>query len=137
MAGELVPGPAVPDEIGPTDRTRLPAAVRARIAGVLARDRIDVIHMHGLDFGACLPPPGPAVLVTLHLPLDWYAPGALRPGRPSTWLHPVSAAQARTAPSDVKLGAPIENGVRMPQRAARRRGFALVARPGLPGEGDR
>jgi glycosyltransferase involved in cell wall biosynthesis len=99
--------------------------VRELIARLLAREDFDFVHMHGLDFHAYLPPPGPPVMVSLHLPLDWYPPEALRPARPRTWLHPVSADQARSAPPGAALGAPIENGVRIVVRPARRRGFAL------------
>ena len=126
VAGELVPAPPVPDEIGPAERARAHEAVRERIAAVLARGDIDVVHMHGIDFDAYLPPPGPPVLVTLHLPLDWYGAAALGTARPRTWLHPVSAAQARTASSGLALAAPIENGVRIPPCGLRKRGFALV-----------
>lgn len=125
VAGELVATPPVPNEIGPAERARIHAAVGQQIARVLARGEVDLVHLHGLDFHAYLPPPGLPVLVTLHLPLDWYPPEALRPARARTWLHPVSAAQARTAPLGVALAAPIENGVRIPQRTARKRGFAL------------
>ncbi len=126
LAGDLLPGPPVPEVIGPADRARVHAAVCARIAAALVPGRVDVVHMHGLDFADYLPAPGVPVLVTLHLPLDWYAPGALRPGRARTWLHPVSADQAGTAPAGVALAPPIENGVDVPRVAARRRGFALV-----------
>ena len=125
VAGELVPTLPVPDEIDAADRAPAHAAMRDRIARVLARGDVDLVHLHSLDFHAYMPPPGLPALVSLHLPLDWYPPEALRPARPRTWLHPVSAAQARTAPAGAALGAPIENGVRIPERAARKRGFAL------------
>jgi glycosyltransferase involved in cell wall biosynthesis len=82
--------------------------------------------MHGLDFYAYLPPPGPPVIVSLHLPLDWYPPEALAPARPDTFLHPVSETQARTAPPGARLLHPIANGVRTPRARARRRGFAFT-----------
>jgi len=69
------------------------------------------VHCHGIDFGAYLPPPGPPVLATLHLPLGWYGPRALRPTRPRTYLQPVSADQAARAPADVALIDPVPNGV--------------------------
>ena len=125
-AGELMAVPAVAGEIDAVERLCVHAAMRERIAGILATRSVDLVHMHGLDFDAYLPPPGPPVLVTLHLPLDWYADGTLAPSRPATWLHPVSASQARTAPPGARLGPPIENGVRIPEVRARRRGFALV-----------
>ena len=126
VAGELVP---IPAERGPLDdaaAARAHAAVREATAAVLARERIDVIHLHGLDFDRYLPPPGPPVLVTLHLPLEWYGTAALTPDRPQTHLHPVSAAQAATAPPGLRLGAPIENGVTIPPLRPWKRRFALA-----------
>src|SRR5919199_249820 len=60
---------------------------RRAITQALARWRVDLVHMHGIDFYAYLPPPGVPVLVTLHLPVACYPAAALRPSRPDTWLH--------------------------------------------------
>ncbi|TNC05064.1 glycosyltransferase family 4 protein [Methylobacterium terricola] len=111
VAGTLVPVPAQDGPIDEAARTRARARHRAAIADVLARYPIDLIHLHGIDFSGYLPPPGPPVLATLHLPPAWYPPEALHPRRPRTWLHGVSAAQARTCPPDPALLAPIPNGV--------------------------
>lgn len=126
VAGRLLPVPAVEGEIDEAARRRVHGAVREAIAQALAACAVDVVHMHGLDFELCLPPPGPPVLVTLHLPLDWYAAGALAPARPETFLHPVSASQAAGAPPGARLCAPIENGVRIPAATARPRSFAVA-----------
>ena len=126
VAGELRPVPTLAGAISDTDAEHVRAAVRDRIAEAMTRDRPDVIHLHGIDFHSYLPPQGPPVLVTLHLPLDWYPPGALSPARPRTHLHPVSAAQAATAPTAVRIEAPIENGVDIPDLTVRRRGFAFA-----------
>jgi glycosyltransferase involved in cell wall biosynthesis len=112
-AGELVPLPAVPSAIDEAAGERARSAVRAALDEVLAREPVDVVHLHGLDFDSYLPPPGPPVLVTLHLPLSWYAPGALRPARPDTHLHAVGAAQRAGAPDDLQLLGDIPNGVRL------------------------
>ncbi|MBW3616869.1 MAG: glycosyltransferase [Proteobacteria bacterium] len=87
-AGELVAVPAVPGEIKDAARSRTHAAVRAAVSAVIARERVDLVHLHGIDFDAYLPPPGPPILVSLHLPISWYAPGALHPQRPNTHLLP-------------------------------------------------
>ena len=125
-AGELRPVSVPVGDIDEAMRERVHREVRERIREAIGRDRPDVVHLHGIDFPDYLPPPGPSVLVTLHLPLDWYAPSALAPSRPRTWLQPVSASQARAAPHGVALGTPIENGVDLAVVAARRRGFALT-----------
>ena len=111
VTGELH---AVPAPDGPIEgelRECNHEAVRARIARVIERDRPDLVHLHGIDFGSYLPAPGLPVLVTLHLPLAWYAPEWLIPERPRTCLQPVSANQASLAGPGVRLLEPIPNGV--------------------------
>lgn len=111
VAGVLAPLPPVPAIIGDAERAAAQSAVRAQLAAVMARERVDLIHLHGLDFPDYLPPPGPPVVATLHMPPDWYAPGALSPARPDTHLVPVSRHQAGRAPAEARLLAPITNGV--------------------------
>ena len=102
------------------------AAHDAVIRTALRRFPVDLVHMHGIDFHAYLPPAGVPTLVSLHLPLSWYPPDALACNRPGTWLHCVSQAQHRTAPPGVDLLAPIENGVDVESFVLRRkRNFAL------------
>jgi glycosyltransferase involved in cell wall biosynthesis len=88
----------------------------------------DLVHMHGIDFPAYLPPRGAPVLATLHLPPGWYPEGALHPARPGTWLNPVSASQAASCPASPALLAPVPNGVPVEALDARltRRNFALA-----------
>jgi len=125
--GELI---AIPRPRGPLDEaTRRQAQQECRIAVETAlREReIDLIHMHGIDFDRYLPPAGVPLLATLHLPLGWYAPEALRPDRPMTYLHCVSASQRRAAPPGAALLPDIENGVPIEALAApvRKREIAL------------
>lgn len=112
--GELVTTP-LPER--PLDERRAAAQLghRCAIERVLERERVDVVHLHGLDFAAYLPPPGPPVLVTLHLPLSWYPPAALCPRRPRTFLHAVSDSQRRECPGRGELIGVIENGVDLDQ----------------------
>ena len=84
---------------------------RDAITAALRRWPIDLVHLHGLDFPAYLPPPGPPVLVTLHLPPAWYAEGALFARRPRTYLHCVSPSQRAACPPALNLLPEIENGV--------------------------
>lgn len=126
-AGELRALPRPDGEVDEAVRRSTYAAVREMLARAVDEVRPDVVHLHGVDFDAYLPPPGPPAVVSLHLPLDWYAPGALRPVRPNTWLVPVSRRQAGDAAVDARLLAPIENGVEFEAFApARKRGFALA-----------
>lgn len=86
-------------------------AVREAVAEAVRRYPVDVVHFHGLDFAAYLPPSGPPALATLHLAPDRYPPQALWPERPRTWLHCVSEAQHRTCPEGAPLLPPVPNGV--------------------------
>jgi len=132
VTGELVAIPAVRGVIDAAARARVHAALRAAMARVLASRAVDLVHLHGIDFADYLPPPGPPALATLHLPPEWYPQAALRPRRPGTFLHAVSAAQDRAlcalADPDVVLD-PVPNGVDVAglgaARHARRR-FALT-----------
>jgi hypothetical protein len=101
---------------------------REAIAAVLQRWPVDLVHLHGIDFHAYLPPAGVPALVTLHLPPSWYPGDALAPSRPETWLHCVSDAQHRACPKGPHLLPPIENGVPVEALAARhaKRDFAMV-----------
>lgn len=127
VAGSLVPIAPQPAPFDEHAKEAAQARTRLAIATALATHDVDLVHLHGLDFSAYLPPPGVPVLVTLHLPPDWYCEGALHPARPDTWLHCVSAAQHAACPPSPTLLPPIANGIdvaafRTPQ--AKRR-FAL------------
>ncbi len=108
----------VPRPRGPLDdniRRQAQQRHRHAIEATLDRGAFDLIHMHSLDFHQYLPPPGLPVLVTLHLPPDWYPPEVFGPARPNTWLHCVSASQTRACPPSTALLPPIENGVPVEQ----------------------
>lgn len=128
VTGELIAFPAVDHAtLNEADRAAVHAAMRERIAAAIAAERPDLIHLHGLDFAEYLPAPGPPVLATLHLPIDWYPDAATRPARPRTYLQPVSANQAARASDAVPLIEPVPNGVDLDQyRPAPKRDYALV-----------
>ena len=114
------------------------AWVREQIGVALASEAVDVIHMHGLDFHACLPPPGVPMLATLHLPPDWYPPGALTPARPDSWVHCVSRSQARAMPEGPCVLPPIPNGVPVERLGAlhpKKCGYALMLARVCPEKG--
>jgi glycosyltransferase involved in cell wall biosynthesis len=128
VAGELV---AVPPASGPLDVAAGKGGWerhKRAIVEALASRAVDLVHMHGIDFFAYLPPPGVPVLATLHAPRDWYPDEALRPGRPDTWLNCVSRAQHAECAPNPRLVDPIENGVPVEELSARhaKRGFALM-----------
>src|SRR5579883_3290564 len=96
-------------------RAAAQARYRQLIRWAMERWRFDLVHMHSLDFHAYLPPAGPPVLVTLHLPLTWYPPEIFRQTRPDTWLQCVSASQQRGCPVAAGVLPYIENGVPLDQ----------------------
>jgi CelD/BcsL family acetyltransferase involved in cellulose biosynthesis len=110
VAGELVQLPPLDGPLTTEAWCAAHAAMRVAIAETLQREHIDVVHMHGIDFHAYLPPPGPPVLVTLHLPLDWYPSHALACARPNTYLSCVSRTQYAAAPGGPFVSS-IANGV--------------------------
>lgn len=111
VAGTLIEAPPVACIVTDTIRREVQRRYAERLRAILEQRPVDLVHMHGIDFATYLPPPGPPVLVTLHLPLDWYPREALRPTRPNTVFNCVSASQRRTAPTGVPLLPDIENGV--------------------------
>ncbi len=127
LGGTLTPIGPVPDVLDDAAKRRGQDQNRAAIAHALDRWPIDLVHLHGLDFHAYLPPPGVPVLATLHLPPDWYPSEALKPSRPDTWLNCVSATQHAGCPASPALLPPIENGVQVEALQARhaKRRFAL------------
>jgi glycosyltransferase involved in cell wall biosynthesis len=110
-SGPLIPIPVERGVIDQVARDRAHRLQRVAIQDALERWPIDLIHMHGHDFNHCLPPPGPPVLVTLHVPAEWYAPEVFHLARPNTFLHCVSATQRRAFPPHFRLLPDIENGV--------------------------
>jgi glycosyltransferase involved in cell wall biosynthesis len=127
VAGTLVPVPAIAGELDDAAKARAHAATRAAIGSALARFPVDIVHLHGIDFHAYLPPPGPPALATLHLPPSWYPAEALRPSRPETWLHCVSEAQHNDCPAEKSLLPPIPNGIDVEalQALHAKRGYAM------------
>jgi glycosyltransferase involved in cell wall biosynthesis len=101
---------------------------RRAIAMALESWPIDLVHLHGFDFHAYLPPVGVSTLVTLHLPPEWYPPVALRPTRAGLWFNCVSKSQHDRCAEVAGFLPPIANGVPIDALAARhgRRSFALV-----------
>jgi glycosyltransferase involved in cell wall biosynthesis len=126
VAGRLIATASLPARLDDETKRQSQRAQARAIRSALHRFPMDLVHMHGIDFHAYLPPVGVPALVTLHLPLSWYPPNALSPTRANTWLHCVSGTQHRSARSGLGLLPPIENGVDVDSFALRRkRKFAL------------
>jgi glycosyltransferase involved in cell wall biosynthesis len=127
-AGTLIATPRAAGAITDAVRRRVHGAHHRAIDRTLRRWPVDVVHMHGIDFHSYLPPAGPPVLVTLHLPPEWYPPAIFDPGRPNTFLHCVSASQRARCPRGARLLPDVPNGVALdalrPGRA--KRGFLMA-----------
>ncbi|MGE5681581.1 MAG: glycosyltransferase family 4 protein [Bacillota bacterium] len=84
---------------------------RAAISEAIKKWDIDLIHMHGIDFENYLPPEGIPVLVTLHLPPEWYSESINKITRPKTFFNCVSKSQKESCPKLKGMMPFIENGV--------------------------
>lgn len=140
-AGALRPVPRPTGALDDAARAKAQTDTARTVADALREERVDVVHVHGIDFHAYLPPPGPPALATLHLPPCWYPAEALRPSRPGTWLHGVSASQ-HAALLDMRaepLLPPVPNGVPVEALGTARharRPFALVLGRVCPEKGQ-
>ncbi|WP_240539867.1 glycosyltransferase family 4 protein [Salinarimonas soli] len=138
VAGELIATPMQPGPLTERAIRSGHAHLRALLPHVLGREPIDLIHMHGLDFHAYMPPAGSTALVTLHLPPAYYPPGSLSPSRPRTWFNAVSRDQHRRLQPMSSLVEPIENGIPVEALQARhaKRGYALCLGRVCPEKGQ-
>jgi glycosyltransferase involved in cell wall biosynthesis len=122
-AGELFVPAAAPQVLDDEARRAAWAGYREAIAAVLRSRRVDVVHLHGIDFMGYLPKCDVPIAATLHLPLDWYPNAVFSLG---IRLVCVSASQRRACPptrSDISV---IRNGVSVDRFAdGRRRRFSL------------
>ncbi len=124
-AGQLFATPVKAGPLTPEARERVTAAHQASIDRALAAERVDLVHMHGIDFHRYRLPRALPVLVTLHLPPSWY-PGAIWALPPNYRLQCVSESQRRACPSEaLSRIAVVENGVG-PASCAEKDNYALL-----------
>ncbi|MBV9108690.1 MAG: glycosyltransferase family 4 protein [Gemmatimonadetes bacterium] len=126
--GRLVPLPAIDAPLTEEVIAEVHRLTRAAVREAMERWPVDVVHAHGIDFHRYLPPAGPPMLATLHLPPSWYPPEVFRVCRPETYLQCVSIPQHWACPKDAPLLPPVPNGVdveRLPASVSRRR-YALA-----------
>lgn len=116
VAGELFPAPMPERSLSnESDRRWHRWRFQAAIDAALSRHKVDLIHMHGLDFDEHVLPPGIPALVTLHAPLDRYRPEAWACHSGTAHFQCVSHAQQRSCPPALGEVSVIENGVPLPQ----------------------
>ncbi|WP_427911714.1 glycosyltransferase [Ramlibacter sp. MMS24-I3-19] len=129
VRGELVATTAAEGDINEARNRAIWAEHRRFIERVLATERVDVVHMHGIDFHAYLPADTRVPkLVTLHLPPAWYPAHVFQGERRDVHLQCVSHSQARRCPPGTRLLPVIENGVPIQAlaRRSRKRNYALA-----------
>ena len=127
-AGTLVSTPPTRGVISEARRQWNHQQHRQAIACALEQWSVDVVHFHGIDFYAYLPPAGVPVLATLHGPRSWYPPEIFELGHPDLFLHCVSTSQRRSCPPDAPLLPVIPNGVSQDFSNARhgKRAYAMA-----------
>ncbi len=107
-AGHLVTIPAQRGTLDERARELVHGAYRRELTRLLREHRIDVVHLHGLDFMDYLPDTDIPRIVTLHLPAPWYPPAAFE--LPDVHRICVSRSQRSTCPPGT-IAEVIENGV--------------------------
>jgi glycosyltransferase involved in cell wall biosynthesis len=113
VKGTLIPYGKIPEAIDDGGRASVYRKYAATLARVLATESIDLIHFHGIDFDRYMPAQPVPVLVTLHLPPEWYPVNAFHWSQSKRFFNCVSYNQRRRCPADVNAPV-IENGVRVP-----------------------
>lgn len=94
----------------------------------LASEAVDIVHVHSLDLYGYEFPPEIPVLITLHLPIDWYAPPAMEKYKGRARFCYVSESQKRAGLKAFGDAPVIENGVELQpfHPESKRSDFALV-----------
>lgn len=109
--GELYTVPLPEGVLDEARRSELRARYRERLEALLATHHVDVVHMHGVDFADYVPRVEVPTLVSLHLPLSFYRPGALASLPPHVHLCCVSSVQRSGGTLGLSLLPDVENGV--------------------------
>jgi len=108
--GLLLPVQIPSGKLDEAAKTEARGRFRYALNRALESYSVDVVHMHGLDFDKYLPECEVPIVVSLHLPLDWYSQEALQ-HRPNVSLVCVSRHQAQTAPAGTRIDRTIPNGI--------------------------
>jgi glycosyltransferase involved in cell wall biosynthesis len=115
VAGRLFPVPVLENEtLDPLQKRWYTARLKAAIDRALLLHRIDLIHMHGLDFYEYRLPSSIPILVTLHLPIAWYETQRLMQLPSNVQLCCVSQSQRSSCPPELGDLPVVENGVELP-----------------------
>jgi glycosyltransferase involved in cell wall biosynthesis len=122
VAGELFPAP-MPERalINESDRRWYRWRFQEAIDRAFSKYKVDLIHMHGMDFDEHVLPPGIPTLVTLHAPFARYRPEAWARHSGITHFQCVSETQRLSRPSALSEVSVIGNGVPLPDNDIHRK----------------
>jgi hypothetical protein len=110
----------------PKSRERLQNAIHRG----LASNRVDLVHMHGLDFPEYEFPADLPIVITIHLPVSWYHSVAWKKLGPRARFCCVSQWQRRSVPPELHNCAVISRRM----NGTCRKRCSTCAGPRLPGE---
>lgn len=125
-AGTLFAGPLPGELLNENERRWATSQFQAAIDRAMSSDRVDLIHMHGLNFHEYKLPPNVPVLVTLHLPITWYPQEFWRKYGSNVQFQCVSETQRRTCPPEFCDLLVVENGVELPRITEEAGDFAIA-----------
>jgi glycosyltransferase involved in cell wall biosynthesis len=113
-AGDLVSVALPPCEaFDDADRSLVRKRVQAAIDRALQSADVDLVHMHGMDFREYRLPANIPVLVTLHLPIDWYPAEIWSQCAGQVQFCCVSSSQFFACPPLLRKAFVVENGVEL------------------------
>lgn len=98
------------------------------VSRALASEAVDLVHVHSMDLYGYEFPPEIPVLITLHLPIEWYTQAGMGKYRGRAQFCFVSESQKRAGFSEFGDAPVIENGVEVPpfDSVVKKGDFALV-----------
>ncbi|WP_109486593.1 glycosyltransferase [Occallatibacter savannae] len=99
----------------------------AAVDRALASETVDLVHVHSMDLYGYEFSPEIPVLITLHMPVEWYEQGTMRSYKGHAHFCYVSESQKRAGVPVFGDAPVIENGVDvLPLHEVKRSDFALV-----------
>lgn len=113
-AGRLFEAPLPAGRLDEADSHGCARHYQRAIDAALSSHEVNLIHMHGLDFHRYRLPSDIPVLVTLHLPPDWYPRRMWADIAPNVQLQCVSWSQRLGCPAEAGDLPVVENGVALP-----------------------
>ena len=124
--GLLLPTPRLSEPLDEQVKQRLRREHAKAIERALQTFPVDVIHLHGIDFLEYLPSEAIPVVVTLHLPPDWYPAETFWLNRPDVHLVCVSDSQRAACPRGSRVARIVTNGVAVHNPISNKKGNYLL-----------